>query len=142
MLIPDQKRRFGIFFILLTLTIPFAVAYYRSAVSDVKPYETWREQFRNRLTPAGADIPTDQVILAKDKKFVINKTCIVFKGLSRGVVLMDLYLLDLDPDIPYALKFTKQSVSDGIWLGNVQYQLVSVKKDLLKLKIRNSYSTL
>ena len=78
----------------------------------------------------------------KNKKYITDQTCIVFKGVSKGRVNLDLYILELDPTTPYPLNFTVESVSDGIWLNNVQYRLVSVKKDTLCLKIQDAYRTL
>lgn len=145
MIVPRQNKSFGIFFFFLILMATFALTYYKSATSDVKPYQLFREKYRNQLIPA-AETPEpklakNQVHLKKNEKFIMNKTCIVFKGLSKKTVEIDLYLMELDPNVPYALNFTKESVSDGIWLGNVQYGLVSVSENILRLKILDSYST-
>lgn len=148
MIVPHQKKSFGILFILLVLAVPFALAYYNSTTSQVKPYELFKERFRNQLMTTAADpepqiqVPKEQILLVKDEKIIFKKTGLVFKGLSNGHVNIDLYLLELDPETPYSLNLTKKSVSDGIWLGDVQYRLVSVKDNILRLKIQDAYSTL
>lgn len=146
MLIPHQKKTFGTFIFLFILAIPFALAYYHSSNSDIAPYEIFREQYKNLLmtdtVPVLPKSSKNQIVLEKNKKYLTDQTGIVFKGVSKGRVNIDLYILELDPQAPYPLNFTMESVSDGIWLNNVQYRLVSVKGNTLCLKIEDSYSTL
>lgn len=135
---PNQKGWLTIVFISFTLAIPFAITYYISTRDLQNRYDGWQRE------PQATGIPSKsgQVLLLKNKRLIIGRTCVIFRGASDNVINIDLYLLDLDPDIPYPLKFTKQSVRDGIWLGNVQYRLVSLKGNILRLKIHDSYSTL
>ncbi len=138
----NQKRNgLGIFAALLPFIIVFAIAYYNSVSSEVKPYQTWRDRVRHQQLSVAprTQVPAGQVALRKDTKVVINKICLVFKGYSLGVVNMDLYLLELDPDIPYRLSYTKDSLREGVWIEDRQLQLVSVRKKVLYLKISNPH---
>ncbi len=139
MQLSDQKEQYGVFFILLFLVFVFGLAFYNSAKSTVKPYERFREKVRNQSFLYGqADklqLPTDQILLKKGEKLFIQKNGLVYKGLSNGLIHVDLYLLQFDPDMPYSKQFNKEIAQDGIWLGDVLYQPIKVKKDYLHLKI-------
>jgi len=80
-------------------------------------------------------------LLAKGVKIFINKTCIVFKNFKKNTVEIDLYLLELDPDVPYSLAFLKKDMNEGIRLGNNTFSLISVNKKMLTLKRLESYYT-
>ena len=142
MQMPNQKGWLAILFILLTLAIPFAITYYVSTDGYKERYKGWQKRNLEAGIPSKSKVSSGQVTLVKNEKIAIDKTCIVYKGVSDKTVNFDLYLLDLDPETPYPLKFTRQSVRDGIWLGNVQYRLISVKKNILRLKIQNVYNTM
>lgn len=140
----NDKKYYGIIFALLPFIIAFAIAYYNSAKSVVKPYQIFRQKIynqnplhRNLSKKPARQLPSGQVILQKGEKQVINETCLVFKGFSQGNVNLDLYIIELDPEIPYPLSFTKESLKNGVWLSNSHYKLVSVKKNRLHLKVQN-----
>ena len=133
----QKKEGLGIFVALLPFIIAFAIAYYNSASSEVKPYQAWRDRVRHQqlYVASRTQVPAGQVALRKNTKVIIKKTCLVFKGFSHGVVNMDLYLLELDPDMPYPLSFTKDSLREGVWIDDTQFKLVSVRRNILHLKI-------
>lgn len=140
----NDRGLFGAALVLLPLVIVFIFAYHNSATSIVKPYQIFKNKFYNQnplhqdQTRAPANQGhTDLVHLQKNEKVYINKACLVFTGLSQGIVNLELTLLELDRDIAYPVTITKESFSKGIWLSNVQYQFVSVKKDTLHLRILN-----
>lgn len=143
----NDKRFIGVIIVLLPLIIAFALAYYNSATSVVKPYEVFRKKFYNNnplhnalsRSPAEQPVPTDQLNLKKDEKYFIGKTCMVYKGISRGAIGLDVVILELDPDVSYPLRLTKESMNDGIWIGDSLYRLISVNRDTLQLEIQNAY---
>lgn len=142
MQIPVQKGWFAVFFILFTLSVPFAVTFYVST-EDYRAKHSKTQAPEQPATQSSSPVrSTDQLFLVKNEKHFTSKTCLVYKGLSGKTVNMDIYILELDPDIPYPLKFNQQSVTDGIWLGDILYQVVSVKDNVLRLKVRNTYNTL
>lgn len=142
----NQKRLVGATLALLPFIVLFAIGLYNSVNSDIKPFETPGNvnHQRNLIYPPHSGIPADeilktQVLLQRGAKVVIDKTCLVFKGVSRGKVALDLYLLEMDPDVSYPLSFTKESLQKGVWVDNVMYQLVSVRKKSLRLMIQDIY---
>ncbi len=134
---PDRKIIYDSILILMALFIAFGIAYYKSANSGVKTHHIYgaRYQSSSLLQRNQHQIPLDHILLKKDEKHFTEKTCLIFKGLSNGNVNVELFLLEFDPNISYLKQFAKKSALDGIWLGNVMYQFVKVKKDVLHLKI-------
>ncbi len=139
---PTRQRWFAGIFIFLALATPLAITWYVSTDEYQNRDDQRIQQNREAGVSSKSKISSGQLLLVKNEKIEIDKTSIVFKGLADNTVKMEIYLLELDPQVPYPLKFNKQSVSDGIWIGNVLYQLVSVKDNLLRLRIQDSYSTL
>ncbi|WP_022665499.1 hypothetical protein [Desulfospira joergensenii] len=150
-----NNRRFGLFFLFIVLAIPSVLAYY---VSTPYHQEYFKEFVQERARRFGHNMMGDQgtkyeyapdlpivskerVLLAKDNKIIIDRTCIVFKNLKKDMVEIDLYLLELDPDVPYSLTFLKKDMNKGIRLGNNRFRLISVNEKKLKLKRLESYHT-
>ncbi len=126
-------------FIVIGLAIPFAIVYYVSTPFYKARYQGWRDRSAAASLQRQPKPASDQVVLIRDEKAFIGRTCIVFKGVVDKKVTLSLYLLDLDPDVPYCLNLSKKNIHDGIWLGNNRFSLLSVSENVLTLKIQDSY---
>lgn len=142
MSLPNRKGWFAVVFIVLALAIPFAITYYVSTPSYKGRNQTWQENSSARGLPVRSTVTADQAFLLKNEKIIIDRTGIVFKGFADKTVLLDLYLLDLDPEASYPLRFSQETIEAGVWLGDVSVSLVSVNASVLRLKIKNVYNTL
>lgn len=143
---PDQKRSISAFLILVPFIALFISGYYRSVnrVENQYPELGSKLDSQDILEEHQPDVfdirkIKKNVLLQKGHKTIIDKTCMVFKGVSQGKVLLDLYMLEMDPDASYPHHFSKESLKNGIWLNNIKYQLVSVKKNALRLKVMDIY---
>ena len=140
----DNKKSLGTILVLLSLVLAFALSYYNSAKSIKKPYQIFKYKYYENVPlidqpkSDAEQVPTGQVLLQKDVKFFRDNACLVFKGFSQGKVKLDLYILEFDPDIPYSLSFTKESFSKGILLNNTLYTLISLEKNKLYLRFKDS----
>lgn len=140
-----RNRRFtGAFWALLPFLLAFALAWYNSAKSDVKPYQVFREKYyqQNPLHQTGSmnrsvSVSNEQVILLRDQKVIINKTAVVYKGIRQKKVHLDLYILELDPQTAYPLVIEKDALHKGIWFDTAFYRFSSVKKAKLLLQLQN-----
>ena len=141
MTMPNRKGWLAILFIILTLAIPFALVYYTSTPAYKERFKGWRERNAAAGLPSRSKVTQEQVLLLKDEKVIIDRICVVFKGLTNRNINLDLYLLDLDPEIPYPLSFSKKAVDKGIWLENTMFSLLSAKENTLRLKIEDQFST-
>lgn len=82
-----------------------------------------------------------QLVLPKDMQQVVGKQGLVFRGLERKMVIVDLYLLDMDKEQAYQKRFLKKDAKKRMVLGEGKYRLVSVNDKYLILKILNTPPT-
>ena len=142
---PNKKGWLAILFILLCLAIPFGITYYTSTDTFKSRFAQWRRQMP--AAPENASIEKartvkDQVILVKGERIPVYNTSLVYKGEDEGLIRLDLYLEELDPDHPYIQTFSKE-IGDGrvIRLGDVTYAITSVSQKTLVLKILQKLGT-
>ena len=91
------------------------------------------------IQPTG---PTDQVLLPRNEKFVIGRNCLVYKGVEKKSVVLDLYLLDMDPEQAYEKRFLKKDAKEEMRMGGDTYRLLSVNDRFMTLKIISTSPTL
>ena len=65
----------------------------------------------------------------------------MFKELEKGQVVLDLYLLELDPGHAYPQRFSRETNGNAIRLGDVIYAVKSVNDSSLTLKILKATET-
>lgn len=136
-----RKKAFALFFIILTLAIPFAIIYYLSTDYYKERYQQWRKNSDESGREIRSTITADRIILKKNEKLVVGRTCLVFKGLEKKVILVDLYLLDLDPEQPYLIKLPRRDTDKDLIIGGNTFKLVSVNNQYLNLQLVHSPQT-
>jgi len=139
---PDRKGWLAILFISFVLCIiPLSIAYYISTDFYNERYKKWNKKIEEVRLSYLSKVTAEQVLLLKDEKMVIDRTCLVFKNVNDKEIQLDLYLLDLDPEQSYPLCILKKNLKKEFWLGNTKYRVVSVDKRSLKLKILDRYQS-
>jgi hypothetical protein len=144
---PNHRHTLIIFMTLLPLAVLFATGVYKSVNSVEKPdpvfYQSNTVQkspfYRNPPGTPVKKVSSGNLFLHRNEKTFINKTCMVFKGIFGNKVMLEMVFLELDPDTPYPMHFSKETFENGVWLADVQYRLVSVKKNGLRLEILDTY---
>lgn len=128
------------------LVLMFAIAYYNSATSVKKPYQVFRDRYYGQglLEKHQSQVPVSRiskgrVLLQKDVKVFGNRTCMVYRGFSDGVILMDLVMLELDPDMVYPVRLNKELFKSGYLIGDSIYRLEKVKRNRLVLVVESTY---
>lgn len=142
MTLPNRKGWLAVFFILFTLAIPFAITYYVSTDSYKERFRGWRKNNEAAGLPSHSKISQNEILLMKDEKVIIDRTCLVYKGIKDKQLYLDLYLLDFDPEQPYTRNISKDAPPESIKLGNNVYSINSANNRFLKLKILNRFNTL
>jgi hypothetical protein len=141
MRLPNKKGWLAILFILFCLAIPFGLTYYVSTPATKARFEAWRNRGTAANVPAQSRISAGQVLLIKNDRVRVKNTCLVFKGLEKGQVVVDLFLLELDPETAYPQRFSRKTNGDTIRLGDVTYAVKSVNNGSLTLKILQAPGT-
>lgn len=94
-----------------------------------------RQEFDYAGRPVQQAVNKKQVLLKKDEKIVVGRNGFVYKGIAKNMILIDLYLLDMDPEQPYHKQFLKKDAKKAIKLGGKTYRLLSASNNHLILKI-------
>jgi len=141
-MISSENRNWLTPILIITLiAIVLGVVYFASNdFSKQTPQASGEFDFSGRPTQTMAT--PNQIILTKNEKLDIGRNCLVFKGLDKNVVIIDLYLLDMDSEQAYQKRFLKKEAKKKLSLGEGKYRLLSVNDRYLTLKIINEPSTL
>ena len=134
-MISSEKNNWFTPVLIVTLLIIVFCALYVSSYFTKQNGVNVRNEFDYAGRPVQAVVKTDQAVLKKDEKFVIGRNCLVFKGVDRKVILIDLYLLDMDSEQPYRKRFLKKEAKKEFLLGQGTYRLLSASDNALILKI-------
>lgn len=114
------------------LTVVFTAMYYLSS----NPYKQsqGRSEFDYAGRPTQQVTNPDQLILGKNERRVVGKNAYIFRGLEGNVILLDFFLLEMDPEQPYEKRFSKKAAKKTMELGQNRYRLLSVNDRHLILK--------
>ncbi|MBT8333551.1 MAG: hypothetical protein KJP19_03895 [Deltaproteobacteria bacterium] len=134
----NRRKYWAIFFVLVTLAIPFVMIYYVSTDTYKDRYREWRKRSDEINRTVRSSVNADQVVLAKDEKLKVGRTYLEFKGFEKKTIFLNLYLIDLDSLQAYPKTFLKKEAKRGITLGGNKYKLLAVNKRFLSLKLLNS----
>ena len=72
----------------------------------------------------------------------MGRNGLVFKGIDKDIVILNLYLLDMDSEQAYEKRFLKKDAKKEMVLGGAKYRLLSVNDKFLTLKIISESSKL
>jgi len=132
---PSEEKNWIVpLFCIIFLVIVAGVLYYISTDYYKQRFPQGREEFDYGGRPVQSTATTDQVLLTKNEKLVIGHNCLVFRGVKKKMITVDLYLLELDPEQPYEKRFSKKAAKKEMLLGEGRYRLVSVNNQHLILK--------
>jgi len=134
-MISSEKNNWFTPVLVVTLLIIVFCALYLSTYFTKQNPANVRKELAYAGKPVQAAVMTDQAVLMKDERFVIGRNCLVFRGVDRKMILIDLYLLDMDSEQAYRKRFLKKEAKKEFSLGQGTYRLLSVNNNALILKI-------
>lgn len=134
MISSEKNNWFTPLLIVTLLIIVFCALYISSYFTKQNSVNLRRESdYAGRSVQAA--VMADQAVLRKDERIVIGRNCLVFRGVDKKVILIDLYLLDMDSEQAYKKRFLKKEAKKEFLLGQGTYRLLSVNNNVLILKI-------
>ena len=122
-------------FITVVIASSFLLLYYSSNYYSEQPGQQTRTAVDYDGRPVKSIAKPGQVILPKNETIVVGKNGLVFKGVEKSEVLLDLYLLEMDPEQAYRKRFSKKEAKNEMILGGQRYRLLSVNNRYLSLKL-------
>ncbi|MFC1831792.1 hypothetical protein ACFL0S_07205 [Thermodesulfobacteriota bacterium] len=124
------------------VTIMLGTLYFSSSYLSKQETPPARKEFDYSGRPTQYMTTPTQVVLKINEKLAIGRNALVFKGVEKNVVIVDLYLLDMDSEQAYKKRFLKKEAKKEMVLGKGRYRLLSVNDKNLILKIIEEPSTL
>lgn len=135
----NKSKWLGLGFLVLLTSFPVFVGIYFSDPGNNVFFQGVRERKAGTDFTKGSKVLQGKVFLLKDNSITVNRTRVVYKGLHDKRILLEYYLLELDPDFPYRNQVSKAEARQGIRLGDSLFQLVSVSRSALTLQANNLY---
>ena len=84
----EEKSWIAPLFFITFLAIVVGVLYYISTNYYKQRFPQGREEFDYGGRPVQSTATTDQVILTKNEKLTLGRTCLVFKGTDKKMILV------------------------------------------------------
>ena len=123
-----------VFGIVIILALSFWAIFYVSTDTYQKNAKI-RQERADAINKIEKVKKADEVVLKKNERRNVGRTSLVYKGKDRDSIVVDLYLLDLDPKQSYRKEFKEAEAEKELNLGGVKYRLISVNNSYLTLKI-------
>ena len=115
------------------LVLSFGGLYYLSEVMSIQETKV-RKEFDYSGRPVQQMVRPGQVILSLNEKKLLEKHGLTYRGIENKKIMLDLYLLEMDPDQAYRKQIPKKIAKKEMVLGGKKYRMLSVNRNSLILK--------
>ena len=82
---------------------------------------------------ATGDTNRSRVVLRKDVRTRFGKVDLVYRGIVKDNLQLDVFIRELDPDYPYRREINRRGADNGFRLGGVRFELISAGRNTAKL---------
>ena len=113
-------------FIYLALTGPIDPRYQRRLEEAAASF---KKDLKSR-----SPVDTINIFLPVGERVRVDKNVLVYRGLENKMVLIDVFISDLDPQTPYRHQIPKSAAGKDIRLGGHNYLIQTIGAKKLKLK--------
>ncbi len=125
----DDTKRHRVISILFFLAIAGLMAGLSSIVirnlgSD--RLRDWRGASADRAPDAPARTPEDVIVIRAEEMITIGNTRVIYHGTEDGRMIMDVFLLELDPQYPYRKKVDIDHARAGFRLAGIPFQVTAI----------------
>lgn len=137
--VKHRSKRLGLAFLSLLTSFPVFVGLYFADPGTPLLSRSGRGEGAAAGVRAASRVLRDTVVLPRNRHVMVNNTRLVYRGLNDRQILLEFYLLQLDPETPYRERISKDDAQKGFRLGDAVFQLHSLKKSVLTLRIKALY---
>ena len=104
----------------------------------------WDPRYKRRMnermgtakSAALSHIEKDKITLNRGQPLVVGKSRLVFHGIEKNRIHVAVYLLELDPEVPYHHQIPIKEAKRELRLGGQDYVLVSHARNRIQLRTR------
>ena len=131
-----KKRRWLIILFFTVLTVLFSSFIYFGYKGPIDPryrrrLEETVQQYRKE---ASAKKDTINVVLSKGQKRQIGNIILGYRGIEKDALLIDVVILELDPQTTYPHKIPTSKKKQEVRLGGQPFKIVSAGKSTIQLR--------
>jgi hypothetical protein len=132
-----RKRLTGVLLFLLMGTFVFAIFYsaYHPAMNPGTSI-AGRPTASARKVVVENPIKDNRITLTLGNPVTVWKRKLVYHGIEEGRIHIAVYILELDPEVPYHHRIPIDEAEEGIHLAGKAFALVSYGKRRITLRIR------
>ena len=115
----------------------FAVFVYVISSGTIdRSYQNWMSSTRTNLEADSSTAGLSEnhaVIALRDRPVNLGNILLTYRGLSSGVMELDIVILELDPQYVYHRRITADAAEKGFEIGGRRFKILSVNPQHLKL---------
>lgn len=119
--------------ILFFSAIGLLFIYFFSTIVLDKTDRTYTKRLERARQGPGSYRQGEKINLIKDRPATVGKIRMTYRGLASGALLMDLVLLELDPDYSYSRRIPLKEGRRGFLLSNHLFSVTSINSRRLRL---------
>ncbi len=82
---------------------------------------------------ATGDTKRSRVVLRRGVRTQLGKVDLVYRGIAKDNLQLDVFIRELDPDYPYRREINRRTANKGFRLGGVRFELISAGRNTAKL---------
>ena len=129
----SNKRRRATVAFFTTTGLMFAAMVYYIARGTVDPAFYWAWKVPQRPTAAASAEHDDRVTMQVDERVRIGRSALVYRGIDRGVLHIDHYLLDFNPRYPYPHKIPIKTAKREFQIGRHLLRLLAQDRGRIRI---------
>ena len=99
-------------------------------------YKNWMGSFRSG-SETGSKAATlsmgDRIVMVRDRQIDLGKVKMTYRGLTSGVVAIDLVLSELDPQYVYHRRIPVKEIKQGFKVSDQRFKALSVNRQRLQM---------
>ena len=73
----------------------------------------------------------------RDQTATVGRLQMTYRGTASGHLLLDVVLLDLDPEYVYSRKILKRTAKEGFAVSGVRFKATSINSKRVRLELQN-----
>ena len=137
----NKTKPMALIIMLALTTIPLFAGIYLSDPGQSELFKGVRQRKADMMSAEELKAPDSPLVLIKDQSREVDGCRLVYKGIREGRILIDVYLLELDPGYAYGHNLTTAEAKAGFRMGDVRFTMVSAGRRRLALTAERVYGT-
>ena len=129
----SQKWLILSFFTSVSLLFVYFIFSLATGTTDKK----YQRRLESARTGPGSYYQDVRVNLFREEPVTVNRLKLTYRGLSSGSLLLDVILLDLDPEYVYSRTIPVSDAKKGFRISDHRFKATSVSGKRLRLDLQN-----